>query len=146
VETPATGAQPSTSTYGNELESLVGKSSRSSIETVADALSDAKDEVWERTFDIAKPQRAKRGRRAGKGVALLALLGGAGFVVAKNRETAASAAKSAAGKGSSVAKSAAGKGSSVAKTATEKGKVVGTDLKGRATSVLGSIKTRRNKS
>jgi hypothetical protein len=72
----------------------VRRSSRSSIETVADALNDVKDEAWERTFEIAKAHRPTRGGRAKKSIAVLAVLGGVGFVAAKNRHRARSVAKS----------------------------------------------------
>ncbi len=50
-----------------ELEAAMSKSSRSSIEAVADALTDAKGEagaVWDRTFEIATPKRSKRKGKA----------------------------------------------------------------------------------
>jgi hypothetical protein len=108
----------------DELEGLMAKSARSSIESIADALSDTKDEVWDRAFEIAMPAKAKKAKRAGrakKGGGLLAglgLLGGLGFVLVKKREEATSAAKTVAGKSSAVAKSAAEKGTSAAKSAT----------------------------
>ena len=109
--------------YGHtNLEGLVGKSRNKSIEAIADALSDTKDEVWERTFDIVKPQRAKRKGKAKKGVAALAVLGGLGYVLTKRREQATAVAKTAADKGSTLAKSVAEKGSAVAKEAAGKAK------------------------
>ena len=90
------------------------KSARGSIDSVAAALSDTAEDVWERTFDIARPEkRRSRKGRAAKGATILALLGGAGFILSKRREQAASVAKSAASKATPLAKSAAGKAKSL---------------------------------
>ncbi len=101
-----------------------------SIESIADALSDAKDEVWDRAFEIAAPAKAKRAKRSGRArkgagaVGVLGLLGGVGFVLLKKREEATAAAKTVADKSATVAKSAAEKGSAVAKTAADRGSTV----------------------
>jgi hypothetical protein len=78
----------------------VGKSRKRSIDAVADALSDAigdvKDEagqVWDRTFEIATPKRAKRKGRAKKGVAVIAVASGVGLLLTKRREQVGAAAK-----------------------------------------------------
>jgi hypothetical protein len=99
------------------------KSARGSIDSVAAALSDTAEDVWERSFEIAKPDkhRSRKGRAA-KGATVLALLGGAGFILSKRREQAASVAKSAANKATPLAKSAAGKAAPLAKSAAGKAK------------------------
>jgi hypothetical protein len=123
----------------------VSKSPRNSIEAVADALGSAKDDVWDRAFEIAKPEKAAKAKRKGratKAVAALGVIGGVAVLLVKKRDEATAVAKTAADKGSAVAKTAAEKSSVAAKGATDKGKVVGADLKTKLASATESIKAR----